>query len=596
MFLCVDNRGGPGEAEFSEAYPGAVVSGEYSANSQTSWSLTNELDLSTGYLPCFLLLDANREIVFACSGNQNRFCSSRLQEFLDGISAGEAQDGGGSGDDGCPEGGCGLSVGEGGLRDSGLTSMPKLTAKEIWQLLKEASTETPRDREELFDELPSVTAPYAPGKVKEAFLQRTADLLNALRAIAGVPAVTLDAGLCESAQYGAVLLAASGEFGHFPPRPEDMDDGFYEAGLSATSSSNISGGRALLATPYGFMDDSDPGNISRLGHRRWQLNPTMGKVGFGHALGGEYGVYTTEKVFDNSGQGGDYDLIAWPASGAFPNDLFDGSVAWSVTLNPEKNTTPTLDEVTVKLVRESDGRTWTLSSGSSDGYFNVDDGGYGVSNCIIFRPDGVDAYQGLYTVVLDGLTDRRGNDVELSYQVEFFPLESQEPDSAVLERFTDVSGDEYFAPAVAWAVKNGVTVGTGGNAFSPYKTCTRAEVVTFLWRAGGCPEPAAMPEESPFSDVPTTHYSYKAVLWALEQNVTQGTDAGHFSPELTCSHAHILTFLWRCVGRPGETGSGKWYDDAVAWAAENGLSPGEIVPGDDCPRADVVYYLYRVRG
>ena len=588
VFLCVDNRGGPGEEEFAEQYPGALVSGEYSANNGMCWKLKDELELKTGYLPDFFLLDGDRKLVFACAGNNGAFCSTRLQAFLDGISQEETGDGpaGGTAEDEPA-----AAPGENGFLDSGLKAMPKLTPEEIRRLLEAASKTMPPE-DEIFAVQPSVTAPYAPGEVSEALLQRTVDRLNALRAIAGVPAVTLDADLCKSAQYGAVLLAASGVFGHYPPQPEDMDDEFYALGSAATASSNLSGGSRLLSTPDGFMDDSDPGNISRLGHRRWQLNPAMGKIGFGYAKGGSYGAYTAEKVFDRSGKGGDYEYIAWPASGAFPAELFPGSVAWSVTVDPDKYAEPAIDGLTVTLTRESDGKTWTFSSGTSDGYYNVDTGGYGVPNCVIFRPDGIEAYQGRYTVAIDGLADRLGNPVDFAYEVDFFSLESVQPDSVVLQRFADVAGDEYFAPAVAWAVRNGVTVGTGDDTFSPYKTCTRAEVVTFLWRANGCPEPAAEPEESPFADVLTTDYFYKAVLWAVERGITQGTDENRFSPNQTCSHAHILTFLWRSKGRPGETGLGGWYDDAVAWAGENRLSIGEILPKNDCPRGDVVYYLY----
>lgn len=316
--------------------------------------------------------------------------------------------------------------------DSGCLDMEKLTPAEICELLDGISTVTPSDRfpEEIFSEEPSCTAPYAPGAVREELLQRLTDRLNALRAIAGLPAVILDADLCESAQYGAVLLTAS-SFSHYPPQPEDMDDDFYQKGYAATSSSNLYAGLGLMATVDGFMDDSDASNVAALGHRRWQLNPSMGKVGFGYALSsGGYGRYTAEKVFDRSGTYGDYDFVGWPASGYFPSDSFGWNVAWSVTLNPRKYATPDKSQVKVTLRRESDGAEQTFSGDETytpyyyGSYYNVNTGGYGVANCIIFRPDWTEDYEGVYTVEITGLTDRAGDPAELTYQVDFFALDT----------------------------------------------------------------------------------------------------------------------------------------------------------------------------
>ena len=160
--------------------------------------------------------------------------------------------------------------------------------------------------------------------------------------------------------------------------------------------------------------------------------------------------------------------------------------------------------------------------------------------------------------------------------------------------FTDVPGGAYYADAVQWALDNGVTTGTTATTFSPNDTCTRGQVVTFLWRAKG--EPAPKTAANPFADVKTGDYYYNAVLWAVEQGITTGTSATAFSPTDTCTRAHIVTFLWRCLGQPGRTGQGTWYDDAVNWANGAGLLSGTaqaFSPGADCPRADVVTYLYR---
>ena len=318
-----------------------------------------------------------------------------------------------------------LPVNVSSYRSSGAASLPKLSKEEI-RLLLAANPLDMTDGDQNFDVLPSLTAPYAPGKVKDELLQRTADRLSALRRIAGLPGVELDEDLCENAQYGAVLVAAS-EFGHYPPRPDDMDEAFYEKGYEATSSSNLSGGRQLLSTPDGFMEDSGLNNVSALGHRRWQLNPALKYVGFGYATGsGSYDCYTTEKVFDRSGAVSDYDFISWPASGYFPNELFGRTTEWSITLNPNRYSVPTMQELSVTLRRASDGATWTFSgsesyaASSSGAYFNVNTVGYGIPNCIIFRPEGGEAYAGVYSVIVEGLKNSAGEAVEFAYQVEFF--------------------------------------------------------------------------------------------------------------------------------------------------------------------------------
>ncbi len=189
----------------------------------------------------------------------------------------------------------------------------------------------------------------------------------------------------------------------------------------------------------------------------------------------------------------------------------------------------------------------------------------------------------------------------------YVPLE-EEPEPAPVEMgFADVDAGAYYAEAVAWAVETGVTNGTGkdtqGNdVFSPAAAVTRGQAVTFLWRAMGHPEPET--KTNPFSDVKAGSYYEKAVLWAVEQGITNGTawdeakGVVEFSPDATVTRGQLLTFLWRTLGKPGETGAyeGKqWYSDPENWAAQNGLIQGTAeayATGADCPRCDVVYYLW----
>lgn len=170
--------------------------------------------------------------------------------------------------------------------------------------------------------------------------------------------------------------------------------------------------------------------------------------------------------------------------------------------------------------------------------------------------------------------------------------------------FTDVKDTDYFYDAVLWAVKNEVTNGTSATTFSPADTCTRAQVVTFLWRAKGCPEPTLT--ENPFKDVKETDYFYKAVLWAVEKEITNGTAADTFSPDAGCTRGQVVTFLWRAEGKPApektenpfkDVKEGEFYYDAVLWAVEKEITKGTaddaFSPAETCTRGQIVTFLYR---
>ena len=161
--------------------------------------------------------------------------------------------------------------------------------------------------------------------------------------------------------------------------------------------------------------------------------------------------------------------------------------------------------------------------------------------------------------------------------------------------FEDVKPTDYFYEPVIWAYGEGITTGTSATKFSPDATCTRGQVVTFLWRAMGKPEPEA--KTNPFTDVKESDYYYKPILWAVEKGITTGTDAKHFSPATTCTNAHILTFIWRALGEESKTETGEWYSDAEDWAKNGGLLDGTYTGTFDikanCPRANVVTYLYK---
>ena len=169
--------------------------------------------------------------------------------------------------------------------------------------------------------------------------------------------------------------------------------------------------------------------------------------------------------------------------------------------------------------------------------------------------------------------------------------------------FVDVPAGSYYEDAVIWAVGKGITTGTSATTFNPNGICTRAQAVTFLWRAAG--SPAAKSAVMPFTDVKAGSYYYDAVLWAVEQGITKGTSDTMFSPDATCTRAQIVTFLWRSQKSPAagmanpfaDVAADTYYIDAVLWAVKHNITVGTTVsifsPDEECTRAQIVTFLYR---
>ncbi|MBE6910659.1 MAG: S-layer homology domain-containing protein, partial [Ruminococcaceae bacterium] len=170
------------------------------------------------------------------------------------------------------------------------------------------------------------------------------------------------------------------------------------------------------------------------------------------------------------------------------------------------------------------------------------------------------------------------------------------------ERFDDVSADAYYGDAVLWAMANGITNGMGDGRFAPDEPCSRAQIVTFLWRAAGCPKPKH--PTSSFTDVPDDAWYSEAVAWAVENGIIKGMGDGRFGVDEACTRAHVMTMLYRMDG--GETAasaaftdvaSGQWYSAAIAWAAANGITNGvgngRFGVDEPCTRGQIVTMLYR---
>ena len=175
-------------------------------------------------------------------------------------------------------------------------------------------------------------------------------------------------------------------------------------------------------------------------------------------------------------------------------------------------------------------------------------------------------------------------------------------DNSVFNFFYDVPNDAFFYEAVKWAVKSGVTNGLSDTMFGPYESCTRAQIVTFLWRAAGSPEPKAT--TSAMTDLNPNAYYYKAVLWAIENGITDGMTETTFAPDATCTRGQSVTFLHRALGKKVESSasftdvkSDAFYADAINWAVANNVTNGTsnttFSPNADCTRAEIVTFLYR---
>lgn len=163
---------------------------------------------------------------------------------------------------------------------------------------------------------------------------------------------------------------------------------------------------------------------------------------------------------------------------------------------------------------------------------------------------------------------------------------------------------KFYVNPVLWAVENNITSGTSTTTFSPDQECTRGQVVTFLWRTAGKPEPVST--EHPFTDVRSNAFYYKAMLWAVENGITSGKTATTFAPDAACSRAEVVTFLWRAAGKPApasmdcaftDVKTGGFYYKAMLWAVENNITKGmtktTFEPNSICNRGQVVTFLYR---
>ena len=228
-----------------------------------------------------------------------------------------------------------------------------------------------------------------------------------------------------------------------------------------------------------------------------------------------------------------------------------------------------------------------------------------------------------YTLETLTVTDKNGNEIELTNKGDgkyTFKMSGSKvtvkatfmEDNSMLNFFVDVFPGDYYYDAVLWAAENDITGGVDDTHFAPNAPCTRAQAVTFLWRATGCPAPQS--NAMPFTDVAEGSYYHDAVLWAVENGITKGTSDTAFSPNATCTRAQIMTFIYRSEQAQGGGMQGAWmfqnpfsdvdlesyYGEAVMWAVANGVTSGTsdttFSPNANCTRAQIVTFLYRCLG
>ena len=267
---------------------------------------------------------------------------------------------------------------------------------------------------------PVVSGDYSAGKLSDETLDSAVKMLNCVRYIAGISYnVKVTDSYNSLAQTATLVNYVNNRLSHYPAKPADMDESLYELGVEGASSSNIAwtswkGCSMNWTIVDSWMEDGDDYNIDRVGHRRWLINPKMKYTGFG-AVSGNRGTYSAVYAFDTKNSKAAEYGVAWPAQN-MPVEYFGAGFPWSVSMG----STVDISSIKVKLTRESDNKTWNFSSSEADGYFNVNNDGYGQKGCIIFRPDTDEDYEAgdVYNVSITGLGD--GKDV--SYSVNFFEL------------------------------------------------------------------------------------------------------------------------------------------------------------------------------
>jgi len=392
-----------------------------------------------------------------------------------------------------------------------------------------------------------------------------------------------------------VLHGANAYKYYFPTQPTDL------SGLTA----NITHAYAVLADAAILTQTIRVGEGSSFQHPTFKgvgSEPATGTVSYTYNINDDTNlVYTIERdtilTLLNGLSAGDKAYIGYEFIGSdnYSPDPLTGTI--TVTMRARSGSTSSgSSSYAVYVVKTSNGSVTASPKNASK-----DD-----TVTITIKPDSG------YTLETLTVTDSKGNELALTDKGNgkytfTMPASRVEvkatfmEDNSLLNFFYDVPNSAYYYEAVKWAVEQGVTTGIGNNLFGPDQPCTRAQIVTFLWRAAGSPEPKAA---SSFSDVSADSYYAKAVAWAIENGVTTGVGGDRFAPDDACTRAQAVTLLARARSAKAEGSAAfsdvpadSYYADAVAWAAASGITEGIggglFGPADDCTRAQIVTFFWR---
>ncbi|GAA0388738.1 S-layer homology domain-containing protein [Paenibacillus motobuensis] len=472
------------------------------------------------------------------------------------------------------------------------------TRAEIVQKMKEYVSERSDEEylwEEAYEEKPDINSSYSPGKLKEAYIREGLKAVNWVRYLAGLPDdIEADLTLGNQQQAAALLNAVHGELNHYPTQPQGMSASLYSLGANGAKSSNIAYGadNFMEAVVDLYMADSSTGNIDRVGHRRWILNPSMKKTMFGAALGqsGTHEVaYSNMYSFDKSRPAGEvtYEYIAWPAAGQFPLEVWHDKDPWSISLNPDIYDNTKTSSVTVKMTRQSDGKVWSFSAEDRDKagkYFTVDKGGYGIPYCIIFRPDLPMEYKAedQFHIEVTGLYNKgSGQPLSLSYDTQFFKAK-QETEQPIEQPMSPTVNTVQISP---WAKEDyqklsehSLLEGLEGNNHASQISRKEFTYIAFnLYKYKSGYEMQGI--ESPFSDIDQDRVSHAARLGLI-----QGTSEGKFSPEQKLTRQEAVIMLMNLYKKLGgdvsalKGTSSAFADDAAiaAWAKQDAYAAYQL--------------------
>lgn len=300
-----------------------------------------------------------------------------------------------------------------------------------------------------YDEEPLLKAPYEAGSLSAEELICGLNTIKTIRYIAGISDdIYLSDNYSSLAQASAIVNYANGKLSHTPSMPEGMDYSLANEGITGAKNSNIAWtswqNNCLKWTIiHGWMDDSDAGNLSVLGHRRWILNPSLGMTGFG-SVTGEKGTYNAMYIMDTSNPDDKYTGVHWPAAYT-PTSYFSSSSPWSFCVGEEVRE----EDVVVSLFKTGESKSWAFSKYYANGDFYIDNQNYGQKGCIIFRPEDIGEYKAgdhFFVSVFVG-------EKEFSYEVEFFDLEKYYSTKAPAKPSVTLS--DMNKPAIEWkSVKN----------------------------------------------------------------------------------------------------------------------------------------------